>query len=54
MTISKLFSAVCAVALAATPAVALEVSANGLKEIPALGLGTWLSDRDKVRCPRPG
>lgn len=47
MAISRFISAI-ALALAAT-SLAAEIPTNGLKEIPALGLGTWLSDRDKVR-----
>ncbi|ETS81029.1 hypothetical protein PFICI_06031 [Pestalotiopsis fici W106-1] len=42
------FISALAVALAATSSLAAEIPTNGLKEIPALGLGTWLSDRDKV------
>ncbi|KAF7538243.1 hypothetical protein G7054_g3086 [Neopestalotiopsis clavispora] len=46
MAISRFISAT-ALALAAT-SLAAEIPTNGLREIPALGLGTWLSDRDKV------
>ncbi|KAI0150959.1 aldo/keto reductase [Pestalotiopsis sp. NC0098] len=47
MAISRFISAI-AVALAASPSLAAEIPTNGLKDIPALGLGTWLSDRDRV------
>ncbi|KAK9782699.1 putative Aldo/keto reductase [Seiridium cardinale] len=48
MAVSRLLSAVCAIALAASPSLAAEIPTNGVKEIPQLGLGTWLADKDKV------
>lgn len=45
---------VCAATLlSAVPSLAAESSIAGLKEIPQLGLGTWLSDRNKAGSSHP-
>ncbi|KAH6652809.1 aldo/keto reductase [Truncatella angustata] len=48
MTFSRLFTTLCAIALATAPSLAVEISTDVVAEIPQLGLGTWLSNRDNV------
>ncbi|KAI1840839.1 hypothetical protein JX266_012987 [Neoarthrinium moseri] len=48
MSATRMLSVLCAAALFGVPIAAADSSAARVKEIPAFGLGTWLSERDEV------